>query len=143
MILSFGYTSPAFLAGEKTVTRRDWSLRTVAAYLKGESLDVATGRLIGGVIHQAWDKVPHAGGRKIGLIRLTHVPVCRPLSEMTEQDFADEGFEWFSQHPEVDLPAAAKAQLWYPRAGESWRVAFERWRLSGQCLYVVRFERVG
>ena len=81
MILSFGYTSPAFLAGAKTVTRRACSLRTVASYLKGDMIDVASGRLIGGVVHQAWDRSPHAGGRRIGSIRLTHIPVCRPLAE--------------------------------------------------------------
>lgn len=142
MIISFGYTSPAFLAGAKTVTRRAWSLRTVASYFKGESIEVSTGRLIGGVRHQAWDKVPHAGGRQIGWIRLTHVPVCRPLEEMTDQDYQDEGFEWFAAHPEIDLPPAAKKQIWYPKPGETWRESFERWRTSGLRLYVVRFERV-
>ena len=40
MILSFSWTTPLLLAGQKTVTRRQWSDRHMAAELGPESLTV-------------------------------------------------------------------------------------------------------
>jgi hypothetical protein len=50
MIISFGWTTPALLAGEKTETRREWNrvylLQMQAAWRKGQR------------VHDAWNTTP-------------------------------------------------------------------------------------
>jgi len=86
MIISFGWTTDAFLSGKKTCTRRQWSPRHMAAWQKAWD----EGRLV----HDAWDKLPHAKGRKIGQIRLTCRPYRERLADMHPIDLVFEGNLW-------------------------------------------------
>jgi hypothetical protein len=88
MIISFAWTTDALLAGRKTCTRRRWSdahhERWVRAYRQGR------------LIHDAWDKLPFAGGRKIGDVRLICEPYKERLADMPESDLVAEGGLWAS-----------------------------------------------
>lgn len=88
MILSFGKTTAEVLTGNKSVTRRQWSKRTIAMWQK--AWDEKR------YIHQAWDKSPRNKGKFIGTIVLQERPYLEKLSQMPEEDLASEGF------PELD-----------------------------------------
>lgn len=88
MILSFAWTTQAFLGGRKTVTRRSWAPRTMAAWQRAWD----EGRLE----HDAADKVLFAGGKRIGKIRLTCRPYWERLADMPESDLEAEGGLWAS-----------------------------------------------
>jgi hypothetical protein len=45
-------------------------------------------------IHQAYDSSPRAGGRQIGMIKLTDRPYYESLLEMPESDLIAEGGLW-------------------------------------------------
>ena len=42
--------------------------------------------------HDAWDKLPHAGGKKVGRFRLTCRPYWERLCDMPEEDLELEGW---------------------------------------------------
>ncbi len=88
VIVSFAWTTGALLSGGKTCTRRSWSdghhERWVNAYRQGR------------LLHDAWDKLPFAGGRKVGKIRLTARPCRERLGDMPEGDLVAEGGLWES-----------------------------------------------
>ena len=78
LIISFAKTTPALLAGIKTVTRRFWTAGHAAKFRKGMKV-------------QAWDKSPRYHGKQVGVIRLTEKPYLEPLRKMPEEDVAAEG----------------------------------------------------
>lgn len=82
-ILSFSLTKEEFLSGRKTVTRRDWSHEHFRMWVRLWD----TGRLV----HDAWDNIPRAGGRKIGKLKLTARPYRERLSRMPPADLSAEG----------------------------------------------------
>lgn len=84
MFLSFAWTTKEFLAGIKTVTRRDWKERTMRTWQKAWD----EGRLI----HDAYDRLPIWKGRKIGQFRLTARPYWESLKDMPVEDLKAEGF---------------------------------------------------
>jgi len=77
-IISFAWTTDAFLDGTKTVTRRDWNDVYAMSFHKDEILD-------------AYNKSPRAGGCKIGVIRLTIDPYKQKLKFMPDSHFEREG----------------------------------------------------
>lgn len=79
MIISFGHTSPQLLAGKKTVTRRRWNLSHAE-------------KISARVDHDAWNKLPFAGGRKIARIRLTAPVYQEPITAITADEVTAEGF---------------------------------------------------
>jgi hypothetical protein len=81
--LSFALTKNEFLSGRKTVTRRDWP----EPYRRKWQKWFDEGR----VDHTAWDKLPFAGGRKIGTLRLTCAPYIERLADMPLSDLKAEG----------------------------------------------------
>lgn len=83
MILSFAWTGPDFIKGTKTATRRFYAKRQIRAWQRAWDED----RLI----HEAWDKVPFAGGKRIGRFRLTKRPYLQPLNQMTPLELLEEG----------------------------------------------------
>ena len=95
MIISFAWTVDPLLAGIKTVTRRDWKPRHMATWQRAWD----EGRRI----HDAWDKVPFAGGRWIGKIRLTCRPYWERLGDMPAEDLVAEGGLWDSLEEFVEL----------------------------------------
>ena len=81
--ISFALTTNEFMSGTKTVTRRKWKL----SHYKNWQRYWDEGKKI----HDAWDKVPFAGGKKIGQFELTCRPYHEYLSDMPESDLAAEG----------------------------------------------------
>lgn len=81
--ISFFLTTKEFLSGRKTVTRRRWKPRHLAMWQRLWD----TGRLE----HDAWDKLPYAGGKKVGRFRLTCRPYLERLIDMPESDLVAEG----------------------------------------------------
>lgn len=77
-ILSFGWTADKLLAGKKTVTRRRWK----KAWVKP------------GDLVQAWDKGPHRGGRKLGVLRILNVTKMSAYPwGINEKEAKKEGFD--------------------------------------------------
>ena len=83
MIISFAKTKKEFLSGNKTVTRRAWKTKHLKQWQKAWD----EGRLI----HQAWSKIPIAGGRFLAKIKLTCRPYLEKLSDMSSEDLLAEG----------------------------------------------------
>jgi hypothetical protein len=81
--ISFALTKNEFLSGEKTVTRRDWK----PGHTKNWQKWYDEGKLI----HDAWDKGPFAGGKKIGRFQLTCRPYLEKLCNMPVSDLEAEG----------------------------------------------------
>lgn len=81
--ISFALTKSEFLSGRKTVTRRDWPEK----YRRQWQQWYEKGR----VDHTAWDKVPFAGGKRIGTFRLTCAPYLERLADMPLADLEAEG----------------------------------------------------
>ena len=82
-IISFGLTTKEFLSGKKTVTRRDWKPRQTEMWQKFWD--------DGNLIHDAYDKSPRNGGKKIGEIQLTKCPWREQLKYMRIIDLIEEG----------------------------------------------------
>lgn len=123
MIISFAHTTPALLAGAKTVTRRTWKPEHAAKFRAGDLVD-------------AWDHVPRVrGARKVATIRILRNPWVQNSRELTEADYVTEGFAW--------LDANRHDSTWLTDlAGVSWRHSFEEWRRNAEDCYVVEFELV-
>lgn len=83
MILSFALTEKEFMAGIKTVSRRNWKPRTLRAWQRAWD----NGRLV----HDAANKVLFAGGRRIGKFKLTARPFRQRISAMGPEDLRREG----------------------------------------------------
>lgn len=130
-IISFGWTTPALLAGAKTCTRRDWKDRYARTFRPGE-------------VCTAYDRNPRVHGKPVARIQIESVSDRRvPMIETLPSDYAKEGFLWFDQHPEERAEALPK--LMGGLGLERWPAVtmaelFENWVMSGQSLYVVRFK---
>lgn len=106
MIISFGWTSDALLAGFKDTTRRDWN----PAYVTNNK---NAGRLVDRSYLDAWDALPRVVSKdphKIAKIRLK-VDVL-PSRELPSTDFAREGFEWLERYG-YTLAGRAPSTLWH------------------------------
>jgi len=126
MIQSESRTWPAFVAREKSVTRRNWKDRTAAWYKAGRVFD-------------AYDNAPFRGGVLIGRARVTRDAYRENLLDCPDEDYIAEGFSYLSLYPEL-IPKQARAETWC--AGQCSRDAFNRWRFSAAIVWVVRFEIV-
>jgi len=116
-IISFAWTSGAFEAGRKTVTRRRWK-------------DIYAKLFKAGDICQAYDKSPRCGGKRIGYLRIESVTE-EAMRDMPDSDFEAEGLAWLEEQEWLfnDFP---------PREG------FERWRAdhADELWWVIRFRKV-
>ena len=121
-IVSFAWTTPALLAGRKTVTRRRWAHNYARRFYRQS-------------VVQAYDKSQRVGGKRVALIYLTVTPYREAYSAMPDSDYEAEGFKFFEEQPEL-LPANA------PWPVMNWSV-FEEMRASDEVVTVVRFRRVG
>ena len=83
MFISFAWTTPALLAGAKTITRRSWSASHASRFRAGTIVD-------------AWDRLPRTGrGHKVTSIRITRDPWQQRTSEMDDvTDYEREGLRW-------------------------------------------------
>ena len=88
MIMSFKHTSKALLDGKKTVTRREWKRSYFDTWLNAWHKRR--------FVHKAYDKNPRNGGKQIGWIRLSKIPVMETYGDMPESDLSAEGGLWSS-----------------------------------------------
>jgi hypothetical protein len=95
VILSFAWTTDAYMAGRKTCTRRMWKDRTLRAWQR--AWDEGRRR------HVAVDKLLCWGGRRIGEFELTARPERQALRDMPETDLAAEGGLWASRDEFIRL----------------------------------------
>jgi hypothetical protein len=116
MIISFAWTTGPFLAGAKDITRRYWKDTHAAKFNEGDIVDV-------------YNKLPIAGGEKIGEIRLIKKPYQQRTSELTEEDYVREGFEFMHLH---------NLKIF----GKDPRVVFDEWKLADDLVWVVEFEKI-
>ena len=76
-------TKDEFLQGKKTVTRRSWSGRHFDMWVRFWETERH--------VHDAWDSIPRAGGKKIGEFRITARPYLEILKNMPLTDLVAEG----------------------------------------------------
>jgi hypothetical protein len=95
MIVSFALTTPQFLDGSKTVTRRAWCDRTFQQWCNHWDKGL--------MVHDAWDKLPRSNGKKIGRFTLTARPYRERLGDFPESDLAAEGGLWPTVQDYIDL----------------------------------------
>lgn len=103
MIISFAWTTPAYLAGKKTCTRRDWSDRHFAQWLKAWHEEK--------FIHDAYDKSPRCHGKKVGQFHLTSIPYREPLADIPFTDLEAEGGLWESTDQFIELCGGDPSRL--------------------------------
>lgn len=121
MIVSFAWTTPALLAGAKTMTRRDWSISHAAKFRTGMLVD-------------AWNYTPRVNSarrgiaiaHKVATIRIARAPYRTWSTDLTEEDYDREGFNWL------------RAQGLWQEVGE----VVEAWGRDRRLLYVLEFELV-
>lgn len=126
-IISFAWTTPALLAGHKTVTRRDWD----PGYAR---------RFKAGMEVVAYDRSPRAKGKPIARLRLTADATYEPDAEAPDSDWAAEGFEWFCERA---WDTAFADGYEHPDRRIADRVCFDGfadWREAGGSSWVIRFE---
>jgi hypothetical protein len=104
MNISFGLTQDALLGGHKTVTRRNWSARTVSSCIKAFNRGMR--------VHQAWSQCSFVkGAHPIALIEFTRVPYLERLADMPEADLIAEGGLWATKKEFIDLFGGAPQQM--------------------------------
>ncbi|HEC92628.1 MAG TPA: hypothetical protein ENI51_06530 [Candidatus Atribacteria bacterium] len=115
-IISFAWTSEAFKAGRKTVTRRKWSHEYAQRFKKGD-------------ICQAFDRQPRYGGKRIGYLKIVKDLYWECISDMPDSDFEAEGFAFMKEQ---------KLKIW----GEKPEIAFANWKKTKDYYWVIRFKKI-
>ena len=112
-IISFAWTTPALLASQKTVTRRDWK--------KAHALSFHADELV-----QAYDRGPRIGGHQVATIRLTQDPYLEYSTVIPPLDWFNEGFDYLMNHGITlnGLPALAVWEGWHTKVRLLWVVRF-------------------
>lgn len=113
-IISFAWTTPALIAGQKTVTRRDWSDDYARKFRAGDEVI-------------AYDRSPRVGGQPVARLRLTHDVRRESNIAAPDSDYEAEGFAYLSALPDGKF------------AGYT-REAFAHWRITTGTSQVIRFE---
>lgn len=116
--ISMAWTTAAFKARRKSVTRREWDDNYAKSFKAGEILTV-------------YDRQARFGGKKIGTMRLTQKPYKESEASMPDEDYEAEGFAYLDEHPEE------KPKLWQ---GVNLHKKFENDRLMELECWVIRFE---
>jgi len=115
-VISFSWTTPALLAGAKTVTRRDWNPRYAESFRVSELV-------------AAYDRSPRYGGRQVGTIRLLRAPYRENIADAPEDDYIAEGLQWMNERG-IEIQRTPP-ELWWAA-----------WRRSKAIVWVVRFDVV-
>lgn len=110
-VISFAWTSPALLAGKKTVTRRAWKPSYARLFRRGDRI-------------QAFDRSPRNGGKKIAVLELTADPYLEPTSKMTLESYQREGLTWLHAQG-FDVPDDLRFNAWRDLDEEVWVIEFE------------------
>ena len=118
-IISFAWTTPALLAGRKTVTRREWKDRHAATFRKGDLI-------------AAYNRQPRFGGRQVATLRLTQDAYKESTALAPPEDFEREGFAYLDDHR---LMVAGDTPLevwdsWHESPSDWWVIRFEVAELS-------------
>lgn len=114
-IISFARTTPALIARQKTVTRREWTDAHAARFKVGELV-------------QAWSASPHRRGHRIGIIRITALNK-EPTRQIPETDWEAEGFAYMAANGLELAKDVSCRELW------------EQWRTDAtHVTWVIRFE---
>jgi len=116
-IISFAHTTPALIAGEKTVTRRNWKTDYAFQFKEGMHL-------------QAWNKSPRYKGIKVAEIVLTCDPFREYTKAMPDIDYKNEGFKWMLLNDVKLGNILPTYKYWFD------------WKRRNELLWVVRFELV-
>ena len=101
-IISFAWTTPALLAGAKTVTRREWSDRYARTFHRGDLV-------------AAYDRNPRAHGKQVGVIELTRDPYQEQLGMTPAEEFDHEGLAWMEKRGLTMPGGVSPLEFW--RAG--------------------------
>lgn len=132
MIISFGWTSWAFCAFRKTVTRRAWAPKYAERFKPAS-------------IHQAWSNTPFVtGAESIGTVKVLRI-TSESTVDMPDRDYEAEGFAFFAERPDLapdsflTMFIEGGRQALYADPPQAVRAGFDRWREKGEVLYVVRF----
>ncbi len=120
-IVSFAYTTPALLAGAKTVTRRNWNDDYARRFKPGD------------IVH-AYDRSPRHRGNHVATLRIVSC-TKEPDAETPDSDYEAEGLAWLAEHPD-SLPKGKRIAY----LDSCSREHFEEWREAGGWSWVVRFE---
>lgn len=115
-IISFAWTTPALLAGQKTVTRRDWEPAYARRFHKGD-------------IVLAYDRTPRVGGKQVATIRLTTDPYFERGCDTPHDDWEAEGFAYLESKG-ITLKGVQPTAIW------------RGWKATTDGLWVIRFEVV-
>ena len=126
--ISFGWTSPAIAAREKTKTRRNWKRPYAESFKKGE--------LVGGLDRLRFVKGPREA-KRFSIIRLLNRPYLQNTMRMKPEDYFAEGFHFLHANLDLVPPSGRRCSL-YPFSPRE----FEAWRKTRQDLYVVELEVV-
>ena len=116
MIVSYAWTTQPFLVGRKSRTRRQWNERHARQVVPGKTMI------------QAYDKIPIAGGKQIGLAKAVAIKY-EDVSLMPDEDYEKEGFAYMEEKG---------LTIW----GEQPRYAFDEWRRTGGMYWVLDFEKI-
>ncbi|CAA9241914.1 MAG: hypothetical protein AVDCRST_MAG77-1585 [uncultured Chloroflexi bacterium] len=119
--LVFGWTTPALLAGAKSVHRLPSTDRSVRHWHAG-------------MLISAYQRAPARGGRPVAVVQLTEDPSLEPLPSMPDDDYDAEGWRWLHEHRSM-LPA-------WITSSDFGIDAFRQWRARPASLWVVRFRLV-
>ena len=114
--MSFAWTTPALLAGAKTVTRRDWKPKYARWFQRGELV-------------AAFDRSPRYGGKRVATIRLTCDPYVENTADAPDSDFEAEGLAWMKRE-------VKKIEGMFPDG------FWNKWRRDAEDVWVIRFSLV-
>lgn len=104
MWISFAWTTKAFLAGLKTVTRRFWNPEYAEQFWK--SCCENNGLSI------ACDKNPRWGGKQIGRIKVIKKPYLQKLKFVTDEDEIKEGHLWGDARAFIEMMGGPENEPW-------------------------------
>ncbi len=114
-IISFAWTTPALLSGEKTRTRREWNDKYAKQFKVGDLI-------------QAYDKQPRFKGKRVAIIKITSIKK-ENISLMPKEDYHKEGFAYLEKIGEKIFKKNPK-------------IAFKEWKEEGEDYWVIDFELV-
>lgn len=121
--ISFAWTTPALLAGQKSVTRRPWQDSHARRFKTGDLVD-------------AFNRQPRHAGTKIATIRIVSV-TKEPMFTMPDSDYEAEGFAYLADNLHL-LPKSGE----FSHPERVSRESFAAAQRASACVWVVRFELV-
>jgi len=117
-LISFTWTTPALLAGQKIMIRRDGVKDDFVGFLSGQFV-------------WAYDYPPRYGGNPIAALHLLDDPNIESTSELSDHDYVDEGYAFMEIFPFL-----------IPERIRPLRKHFQTYQSIDYPLWVIRFEVV-